>query len=373
MILTVLLASVTLPAFAVVYPYTLKDCLIDEETLDNGDVTATFGFNKYDPHMTIFSQGMVYFDGRLQDLYGVDCTGRDFMNFHAWPLGHKYNAGDPITYGVLDIRDFKEHSTLRVSAEGDLHYAYIFHSEAPGNAYLTPSATIYFHFYDENGKYIRSLHDTSGMRITLPEQPDGVQSRGTAVLFSQPYELTILANAAYVVPAIECTVTLPGNEAGVQIVNLTFDISDFRLHSSYNMFKEDSETMKAIEAELEETNDHLGNIEGELSDANAALGNIHQQNETIINGTNDQRQEAQDKQDQMENASQDLDEMIEELGGLENYDTSSSFETITNFLSSSGWYSMLTLTEPIFNWQHMTTILLIVVAFSTISILFFGR
>ena len=373
-IFTVLLASVTLPALATVYPYTLDSFLINTETFDNGDVTFTYKFN-VPYYLLVYGNGVVYFDEKVTNnaIRGFPATGLDVLNFHCWPLGYRYEYGVPVDYGVLDISDFREQSTMQVTFEADLAYSYTFYSEAPGPGYLTLDSNVLFYFYDANGTFMRAVSKGTAFRITLPELADGQTQYDSVTALDVPYELTLIDGASYVVPVFQCKVTLPGHDCGVQLEHLSLNPTLFCIRANYNVLKENSATLKAVDKKLEQTNDLLGSVNDELSDANEALGNIHEQNETIINGTDEQQQDYEDFRGQQQDVDESLQSSIEKLQEYQKFDTGTVFGAINDFLEADGWKDIRYLLVPILEWPHTATMMLFILAFATLRTLLLGR
>lgn len=359
MIATILLASVTVPAYAVSWTVLNPADYIASSTRDDNDIVyVTYDFNT-SPLISYRVSGVQggYATGISYDSVSID-IGSDYefpVYFDMYPLGVAMPSGSPLSRVAdaiaIEARDFRPNAALTVDSNISLSVKYNFDltEEYSGVDYTQVVVIVKFFQYDGSGNYIGVISNKSNEVCPIPPTDEGIYR----VPVSQTLSLSdVEDNLRYIVPHVYVQVTMPEDLPYVSVSEVSLSSSDFTISTRTDMLLQDSLTMQAIENQLEDLNDKA---------------------DTIINGTDEQNQEAQDKQEQILDKSEQMDEYLEELDKVEKIDTSSAIETITNFLAGDGWYSVVDLLEPLLNWSHTATIMLIVVSFCTLSILFFGR
>lgn len=366
MILTVLLASVTLPALAVGHKiYKLSDYYTTHAVVGN-DVVYAFTVSTA-PVLALRYGNTVYNVGVPNGSWvEVKNSYNDNPSFYIYPLG-SYVANDTADiYHGLYIGDFVSDALVRLTNSITFRVRFDMRYVDEGNYTIPYTFATNYLFYDKDGHYITKSASTSGGTVTY-----GNPGNGTPIVsdYIQPFsdvEVKVPHGAVYCTPYFWFSFENSDSASPAYITAFQPFYNHFTVNVRENMILKQSETMKAIEAELEETNEHLGDIGDQLDDVNGQL-------DDILHADDAQVSWADDEQERVNGTAQDIDETLTDLEKLEDYDTSSAISTITSFLSDPGWRSLKYLLTPILEWEHTATIMLVVVAFSTVSVLFFGR
>lgn len=371
-IFTVLLASVTLPAWAAGNKiYKLSDYYTTHAVTGN-DVVYAFTITT-SPCLAL-RYGNTISDMGVPNGSWVEVKNsyNDNPSFYIYPLGaYVSNDSGDINAGLY-IGDFVTDALVRLTNSITFRVRFDMTYVDEGNYTIPYTFATTYLFYDRDGHYITQKSSTSGGTVTY-----GNPGNGTPIVsdYIQPFsdvEIKVPRGAVYCTPYFWFSFENSDNGSPAYITAFQPFYNHFTVNVRENMFLKQSETMKAIEAELEETNDHLGNIEGELSDINTGIGSIYDQNETIINGTDEQAGHAQDVWEQIGEVDEDLDDHLSELEQFEELDTSTVFGSINDFLEADGWFDIRELLAPLLDWPYTATIMIFVIAFSTMRVLLLG-
>lgn len=273
--------------------------------------------------------------------------------FRAFPLGLFNNPTQDDPSGVVDVTDFKSKAVFDLSGvlTFDVQYAYYGTAAYESLAYF--NTYTYVSFYDELGGFISSKqsdvhrHD---LEFSIPENGD--EKIGFAIPLDVKFSLDIPDNAVYMMPCILSYFYPPTDEMGHFITDVTASTNDFIIQAEKNVVIENSETMNAIK-------DKLGDLNNKV--------------DTIVNGTPEQNQIAQENSELLEEYQTEMDDIFHRLDQFDHVDTASAMGAIQNFIDEDGWKDVRELISPILDWEHTVTIMLIVLSLINLSIILFGR
>lgn len=341
----VFIASIAMPVNALSNIHYVWDYLTDYYE-ENGSLMYSFSFQDITSYYTLARSDGGFAEGYPPVSISGDPSTR-WIQVHAWPLGVRNWSGAACSGGVIAVSDFERFMSVQLSGSASLQFEY--DGTTSGSAYQYEVQSYWLMlYYDSNGSY---LGNDKSDTITKTETYTAPITGDTVFAFGCNMALEMPEGTAYFCPMLKSQLNLPSQSADfVYKVYSSFD--GFTLSCSASSVMQDTMTLMRIEEEMAELNDKT---------------------DLIINGTPEQNQAAQNGANKVQNTEQDIDEMMAQLDEMGEYDTSTAFNTINNFLQSPGWNKVRDLLSPLIDWEFNTTVMLIAAAFATISIILFGR
>lgn len=330
----VLVASLTIPALAVAHVIPIgktidtvryegnnvyTDYLIDDSTyISAKDLTTNVATN---------GSGSVYIN--------------DFTSnyvFRIYPLGDSFTPGNKNTGTLIDIADLIDNAIIELTYNMVFDIQFLKYSGAYGTSELHFSTSAYACFYDKDGNPVGQ--DVENVKeFVILENPDGVTE--DSMTFNPGtfrFALSIPEDAVYMAPCYLMYIYPPDSHDPIYIKNLTATCDGFRISTVKNMMLEQNQKL-----------------------------------DTIINGTDDQLNDAQDGSEKVEHDQQEMDDILAQLDDYEKLDTITAMEAIKNFLDEDGWKDAREVIGPVIDWAPTVTIMLIILSLINLSIILFGR
>lgn len=362
-VFVVLIASFCVPVFAASFTVYDPADYITRITADGNIITTQFVFPST-PMFYLYDNGTPpssSYTGSFDFQVDPDWTS---VLIRAFPFGTFRSGGEMAAGYVVDLADFKKNSVLSVVFDTTFRINYTNRWENSGpdsSGFFNSSAT--FLFYDLSGNYIGSVA-SSGVVTTVYMSDNS----GSEFPLLNTFEVTIPDDAVYMIPTYRCNFVLPTGAAVVTSVSSAGN-PWFGVRTTSDAVIEQTETMNAIEEQLQDLNDNV-------SDTNDKLDDLNEKTDTLINGTPEMEQAAQDAagfaQDQYEEANR-VEELEKEY--LQDFEESSQIlnDKVTEFVDGIGFNQLTALVVPIMNWEHSGLIMLLVIAFINMSVILFGR
>lgn len=331
------MASLSIPALAVAHVIPIgktidtvryegnnvyTDYLIDDSTyISAKDLTTNVATNGF---------GSVYID--------------DFTSnyvFRIYPLGDIFTPGDKNSGTLIDIADLRDNAIIELTYDMVFDIQFLKHSGASGTSELHFSTSAYACFYDKDGNPVGQ--DVENVKeFVILENPDGViDDSMTLNPGTFRFTLSIPDDAVYMAPCYLMYIYPPDSHDPIYIKTLAATCDGFRICTVKNMMLEQNQKL-----------------------------------DTIINGTPEMEQAAQNAQNQV----QDQDEQVNQVEELEkeyldDFNQSSEVlnDKITDFVDGTGFNQLTALVVPVMNWEHSAMIMLLIIAFVNMSVIMFGR
>ena len=346
-IAAVLLASMFVPVNAVDNVLYVWDYLTDYYE-ENGVLNYSFSFQDIPTYYTLVRSDT---DNSVSEGYPPISIGSSpattWVQVHAWPLGVRNWPNSVCNGGVIAVSDFNRFMSVELSATGSLFFLYS--GTTSGAAYqFTVKSYWTMNYYDAAGNYLG--YDNSGTEektITYytPVTEIPVQSLGAYMDLELPEE------AAYFCPMLKSQLYLP-DQGGDFVYEVKSSFDGFTLGCSASSVMQNTETLMRIE-------EQLGDLNGKA--------------DTIISGSDEMQDAADDFSGTADNAQPDMDaalDRLEELPEANADDVDLTFAGLTNdkgFKQYSNFF--MTLAEDTL-WINM---MIIVCSFIWVSTLLYGK
>lgn len=345
----VLFVSVVVPVYATPAVVNPADYASSINKSDRGTTLYTFRF-RASPYYTCYEEttAILNASGVLSWNPAPNCS---YYRIAVLPLG-----GTTYDSVMIDVRDFKTGAVLDVTYNAMLHLS--ISSEGSSNLTFNTSSRTVLYWFDENYNHIKT--DNS----TVVQKEGSWGSNNDIWLMQNTFDMTIPENAVYVSVYYISQIYDPDSGDITKIASTDAPWIDVVVEK--DDVNADSLLLESIEKELGELNDTATDIKDEL-------GDLNDKTDVIINGTPEQNSDANNKHNSVQGTSQDVDDILDNLNSMSSFDVSTNYDIITNFLSSPGWKDVSNLLSPLTDWEHASTIMLIVIAFATISVILFGR
>lgn len=346
----VLVASLTVPANAVTNIFYPKDNILFTK-YDGNTETINYYFDTA-PYLSLRENS----SGNLTQGYNtVSIHGVQYYEtyvFRVYPLGESFVPGRNITSSVIDVSDFKSRAVFNLSCDIEFLASYSCQPFASGDTSFYFRSTAYVCFYDINGTYIDQITTGAVRTDVVIEDIGNVEQNNTTFVLNVDIPLQIPEGAVYMAPCVLSYMYPPDYEAPHSISLLTASSNRFIMTADKNLLVENSETLQAIEDQLGDLNDKA---------------------DTIINGTDDQLNNAQDGSEQVQQNQQEMDDILAQLDDYEKFDPTPAMQAIQSFLEEDGWQDVREVIAPVIDWAPTVTIMLIILSLINLSVILFGR
>lgn len=354
----ILVAALVVPANAAITVLYPKDNIFKVQYSENNLAKIYYHFDVAGYISIKARTGGQTYTGYGQVDFGNDGTiiaAPEVFLIRVFPLGASFAPGGAMPPTVVDVTDFKSRATFNLKCMFEIDAQYVYQAMAAGDTNFYFLSDPFVCFYDKNGVFIDQI-TVNDIRtdITL-EDAGNVEDVGSSHIVDVLIPLTLPEGAAYFAPCIISYLYPPDTKDSHSIGRMGISSTTFFLEADKNLLVEQSETLEAVEEQMEELNDKA---------------------DTIINGT----PEMSDQNEQMQGAVTDQkDEMnlVEdaEKEYLEHWEESNNdFKNkILSFLQGRGWVQLSDLLSPFMDFENWIAIMVMVVAFVNLSVIFFGR
>ena len=357
-IFTVLLASVTLPALAAnELIYDPADYFYYQAI--SGDTKTLWFQVQTTPYVKFYiGHDLQYYGWRNQEWLDTGSYGAT-NRYEVFPLGLEAMVGSGMVAG-FDVRSFNDGATISLMSNFSVRLTYSYSQYAAGDGTVQYTASYSLLMYDEDFNFIGIQSPTAETgSITLPEKDPNNTWSVTHQPFSSASSVRLSDGCAYIAPLLKFQFIQPDEVDGAYVHTVAFLYNWWNLGISRSLVAEQSLLMQSIDDKLAETNDQLGDLNDKA--------------DTIINGTDEQQEDFENFQNQQQDVDEDLQDAMSKLEGYQNFDTSTVFGAINDFLEADGWHEIRFLLQPLLDWEHTATIMIFVLAFATLRTLLLGR
>ena len=345
----ILVASLAVPVMALSNVYQPKD-YISRIEYEGNDEIVYYNFD-VDPYYSVRNEA----NGSTTNDYGSvsieNVISQKRYVFRIYPLGNNFVPGSSISGGVIDIRDFKSKAVFNFEVSVNFNIQYAYKTMAAGTTNFYFLSSVYFCFYDADGGFISQV-TSSDIRYDVKLISALLEGTGEEYVLDISAPMQIPENAVYMAPCILSYLYPPDQNADHLITRMDCDTKGFHLFVSKNLLIEQSETLQAVEDQLGDLNDKA---------------------DTMINGSQQQQNQAQDGSEKVEQNQQEMDDILGQLDEYEKIDNTTAMEAIRNFLKENGWLDVREILGPLIDWGPTITIMLIVLSLINLSIILFGR
>lgn len=354
----VLIASMVVPANAATTVLQPKANIYRVEYLDNIIEKIYYHFDVCGYISIKARNGGQTYTGYGEVSFGDDGTlilDPEVFLIRVFPLGNSFAPGGSMPDTVIDVRDFKSRATISLNCQFHIDAQYRYQAMSSGETSFYLLSDPFVCFYDKNGVFIDQV-TVNDIRtdITL-EDVGNIEDTGASHLIDVPIPLTIPEGAAYLAPCIISYLYPPDDHASHSLAKMEISSQKFGLSADKNLLIEQSETLQAVEEQLEDLNDKT---------------------DIIINGTPEIDDKIDFMEDDVTNQKDDM-HIVEdaEKEYLDQWEESNNeFKNkILTFLQGVGWVQLADLLSPFMNWSSWTTVMIMVVAFVNLSVILFGR
>lgn len=354
----ILVAAMVVPANAattVLYP---KDNIFKVQYSENNLAKIYYHFD-VDGYISIKARtGGQTYTGYGQVDFGNDgsiIAAPEVFLIRVFPLGASFAPGGAMPPTVVDVTDFKSRATFNLKCMFEIDAQYVYQALAAGDTNFYFLSDPFVCFYDKNGVFIDQI-TVNDIRtdITL-EDVGNVEDVGSSHIVDVLIPLTLPEGAAYFAPCIISYLYPPDTKDSHSIGRMGISSTTFFVEADKNLLVEQSETLEAVEEQIEELNGKA---------------------DTIINGT----PEMSDQNEQMQGAVTDQKDEMNAVEDAENEyidqweESNNDFKNkILSFLKGTGWVQLSDLLSPFMDFENWIKIMVMVVAFVNLSVILFGR
>lgn len=283
--------------------------------------------------------------------------------FTAFPLGARSTGGPPLSNSAsgqiaIDVSDFKSLATMTYMSniQLELDISYFAYASAIDER-LVVGVDWLFMAYGESGNYIGSIdrHQES-ISVTLQD----VYSDGTSYIYDLPIDMDLVFSdfaetVSYIVPSCAVTVSTTYDEPDLTVSYIQFSCDGFTISARTDMLLKDSLTLQAIEDQL---------------------GDLNDKTDTLINGTPEQNQAAQDAKDEVLDFRDEAERIEDEQNNLlQNAEEAldDMLLVVDEAINGAGWGLLSRLLTPVMDFKYTGILMLLAIAFINMSIIMFGR
>ena len=283
--------------------------------------------------------------------------GSSSQIFYIYPLGYKTSSGPPLSSNssnvAIDVTEFKSNVAFTVESTifFQLDVNYSTYDQYLDERY-TLAATWYFHGYNSSGAYVGGVASTTYSYNGTLQDVSNEQYTVELPVSVTISPMTLADKVSYVVPVCSVSYVITEDEADLSIDYWRLTCDDFNITTRTDMLLQESLTLQAIEGQL---------------------GDLNDKTDTLINGTPEQNQAAQDTLDQTQDIGKEFNVLMAQLDELGESDTSTVMGAMQDFLEEDGWQDLRVLVAPVLDWKYFITIALIVLSLVNLSIILFGR
>ena len=292
-IAAVLLCSISVPVKAAVNVYRPSDYINSIEYSGNNEIV--YYYFDTTPYFSLkeLSTDQTYNSYQNSSINGVQSDAK--YVFRVYPLGTGFVPGQSASGSVIDLQDFKKKSVFHLSCVLTLDAEYAYEPQDNGDTILHFISYPYVCFYRSDGSFVSQLsHPSVETDITIEEYGNYVDSDREYVL-NLSIPLQIPDDAVYMAPCFITQFNAPDSHSPHFIQSLKVSCREFVMRADKNLLLAQSETLEAIEDQMDDLNDKA---------------------DTIISGSDDMQNQAGQMQDNVQNSQQDMDELIGELQDL---------------------------------------------------------
>lgn len=292
-IAAVLLCSVCVPVNALSNVYRPSDYIKSIEYSGNNEIVY-YWFDTT-PYFSLKELGTNQSYNGYENMSINGVRSEETYVFRVWPLGTGFTPGQSASGGVIDIQDFKKKSVFHLSCVLNLEAQYAYQPMADGDTTFHFISYPYVCFYRSDGSFVSQLSLSSVQTDITIEDYGNYEDSDYAYALDLTVPLQIPEGAVYMSPCFITYLYPPDSHSPHSIGSMEVSCREFVMRADKNLLLAQSETLEAIEDQMDDLNDKA---------------------DTIISGSDDMQNQAGQMQDNVQNSQQDMDELIGELQDL---------------------------------------------------------
>lgn len=285
-------ACVTIPARATAVAYDPADYFTGF-TVSGDTKTATYVFEGITPLHRLFYEGVSKGDNSADEFTLTVESGS--VEIDSYLMGAVAWYDKPFSSGAIKVSDIMPGADLTFSTRFTFDYTLYGSSGATGD--VSMKLTWAFYCYDSDGNFLRrEIQDTYS---------DSWAVSGTNGKFvDSEVTYTVESDCAYILPYVISRWTLPSGFTST----LRGNFEPFSMTCDINMIYENSQTMTAIKNKLTDIDNSIGQTNDKLDGIGDKLDGANDRLDQIINGSDEQKAEADAFDDAMNDAVSDIED-----------------------------------------------------------------